>query len=94
MELSQIETIVIACLPALTSILSIVIAVAKVIKSLNALKDNEALKKERDDVVAQNKVLLTELRKQKKFMALYIEKACKIKYEDLTEVTNDEELKI
>ena len=53
--LTELETILIACLPSLTAIVSIVTAVSTIIKSLNKLKDNEALKQERDALLEQNK---------------------------------------
>ena len=90
--LTELETILIAALPALTSIIAIVTAIVKFCKSLNELKDNEKLKIERDQLVEQNKILLNEMRKTRKIYQLYIEKAVKIKYEDLTEVQNDKEL--
>lgn len=92
--LTEFETILITCLPALTSILSIVSAVAAIFKALNKLKDNENLKQERDALYKQNKTLALECRKMRKTMSLYIEKATHIAYNDLTEVQNDEELQI
>lgn len=94
MAFTEIEAILIACLPALTSVISIITAVSSVLKSLNSLKDNEKLKAERDAIAEQNKNLLSEMRKQRKLMALYIEKAVKIHYDDITEVRNDEDLQI
>lgn len=94
LELTEIEALLIACLPAITSIISIISAAIAIIKNLNKLKDNKNLKAERDALAAQNQVLLAEVRKQKKLMALFIEKVVKIKYGDLTEVQNDEDLKV
>lgn len=90
--LTEIETILITCLPALTAILSIVTAVSTIIKSLNKLKDNESLKQERDALAEQNKKVLAECKAMKKQIALYIEKATRVTYEDLTEVHNDKDL--
>ena len=92
--LTEFETILIACLPALTSILSIVSAVVAIFKALNKLKDNENLKAERDALVEQNKVLLSEMRKQKKQITLLVEKVTKIAYKDMTEVQNDKDLQV
>lgn len=94
LELTQIEALLIACLPALTSIIGIVSAAVAIIKNLNSLKDNKELKAERDAIAEQNKILLSELNKQKKLISLFIEKVVKIKYNDMTEVQNDEDLKI
>ena len=94
LELTEIEALLIACLPAITSIISIISAAIAIIKNLNKLKDNKNLKAERDALVEQNQILLSEVRKQKKLIALYIEKVVKIKYGDLTEVQNDEDLKV
>lgn len=94
MTFTEIEALLIACLPALTSVISIITAVLTVLKNLNSLKDNEKLKAERDAVAEQNKILLSEMRKQRKQIALYIEKAVKIHYNDMTEVQNDEDLQI
>lgn len=92
--LTEIETILITCLPALTSIISIVSAVITIIKSLNKLKDNESLKQERDALAEQNKKVLAECKAMRKQVALYIQKATHIVYKDMTEVQNDEELQV
>ena len=92
--LTEIETILIACLPALTSIVSILTAVTTIIKSLNKLKDNEELKAERDALAEQNKKVLAECKVMKKQIALYIEKASKIAYNDMTEVKDDKDLQV
>lgn len=92
--LTELETILIACLPSLTAIVSIVTAVSTIIKSLNKLKDNEALKQERDALLEQNKKVIAECRAMKKQIALYIEKASHIVYNDLSEVQNDKEIQI
>lgn len=92
--LTEIETILIACLPALTSIVSILTAVTTIIKSLNKLKDNEELKAERDALAEQNRILMKEMKKQQKLFKLLIQKTCKVHYEDLDEVKDDEELQI
>ena len=92
--LTELETLLIACLPALTSIISIITAVVTIIKSLNKLKDNEALKQERDALVEQNKVLVSEIKKSQKMLSLFIEKAAHIVYADLSEVQNDKDLQV
>ena len=92
--LTEIEAILIACLPALTAIVSIVSAVKTIIKSLDKLKENESLKQERDALLEQNKKVLAECRAMKKQIALYIEKASHIVYKDLSEVQNDKEIQI
>lgn len=92
--LTEIETILIACLPALTSIVSILTAVTTIIKSLNKLKDNEELKAERDALAEQNKKVLAECKVMKKQIALYIEKAIKVAYNDMTEVQDDKDLQV
>lgn len=92
--LTEIETLLIACLPALTSIVSIITAVATVIKSLNKLKDNELLKQERDQLAEQNKRVLAECKAMRKQIALYIQKASHVVYNDLSEVQNDKELQV
>ena len=70
--LTEIETLLITCLPALTSIVSIVSAVVTLIKSLNKLKDNEELKQERDALAEQNKKIIDECKAMRKQIALYI----------------------
>ena len=92
--LTEIEAILIACLPALTAIVSIVSAVKTIIKSLDKLKENESLKQERDALLEQNKKVLAECRAMKKQIALYIEKATHVVYKDLSEVQDDKELQV
>lgn len=92
--LTEIEAILITCLPALTAIVSIVTAVKTIINSLNKLKENESLKQERDALVEQNRKVLAECRAMKKQIALYIEKATHIVYKDLSEVQDDKEIQI
>lgn len=92
--LTELEAILIACLPALTSIISIVSVAITIIKNLKTLKDNEELKAERDAYAEQNKVLIDEMKKSRKQLALFIEKAAHVVYKDLSEVQNDEDLQI
>ena len=92
--LTELETILITCLPALTSIAAVITAVATIIKSLNKLKDNEELKQERNALREQNKVLLSEIKKSQKMLSLFIEKEAHIAYADLSEVQNDEDLQV
>ena len=92
--LTELETILITCLPALTSIMATITAVATIIKSLNKLKDNEELKQERDVLREQNKLLLSEIKKSQKILSLFIEKTANIVYADLSEVQNDEDLQV
>lgn len=92
--LTALETILITCLPALTSILSILSAVVAIIKSLNKLKDNEQLKLERDALKEQTEKVLAECRLMKKQIALYIEKTGKVVYNNITEVQNDKDLQV
>lgn len=92
--LTELETILITCLPALTSIAAVITAVAAIIKSLNKLKDNEELKQERDVLREQNKLLLSEIKKSQKILSLFIEKTANIVYADLSEVQNDEDLQV
>lgn len=86
--------LLVTALPSLTAIISIIFAVVEVLKSLNKLKDNEALKTERDALVEQNKVLVSECKKMRKQVALLIQKAVHIQYNDMTEVKNDKDLQI
>jgi uncharacterized protein YybS (DUF2232 family) len=92
--LTQLESILIACLPAITSIMGIVIACSKIIKTLSALKDNEAIKKERDELKESNKQLIAQGNQLKKELSLLIEKVTHIKYSDMSEVRNDKDLQI
>lgn len=92
--LTELEMLLVTALPSLTAIISIIFAVIEVLKSLNKLKDNEALKAERNALVEQNKVLVAECKKMRKQVALLIQKAVHIQYEDMTEVKNDEDLQI
>lgn len=93
-NLTELETILITCLPALTSIMAVITAVATIIKSLNKLKDNEELKQERNALREQNKVLLSEIKKSQKMLSLFIEKEAHIVYTDLSEVQNDKDLQV
>lgn len=92
--LTEFEAILISCLPALTAVIANFSMLVTFIKSLAKLKDNEEVKKERDALVEQNKATLAECRKLRKQMALYIEKAVKVHYKDMTEVQNDKDLQI
>ena len=92
--LTELETILITCLPALTSIVSIITAVKVIINSLATLKDNKEIKAERDALVEQNRVLVAECKKMTKQTALLIQKASHIVYEDLSEVKNDKDLQV
>lgn len=93
-NLTEIQTILITCLPALTAIGSIITAVATITKTLNKLKDNESLKQERDALAEQNKKVLAECKAMRKQIALYIEKASHVIYSDMSEVRNDKEIQI
>lgn len=92
--LTTLETILITYLPTLVSVFSMISAVVTIIKSLNQLKDNESLKNERDALKEQNKKLLSECRAMRKQVALYIQKAVHISYNDMSEVKNDEDLQV
>jgi hypothetical protein len=92
--LTQLETILITCIPSLASILSIFVAVKTIFKSLAKLKDNEEIKAERDELKAQNGRLLAECRKMRKQTALLVEKVTHIAYKDLSEVQSDKELQV
>jgi cell division protein FtsB len=92
--LTEIEAFLIAILPAVTSIATTITALITIIKSLGKLRDNEKLKTERDALVEQNKTLVNEVKKSQKMMAIYIEKAAHIVYNDLSEVKDDETLKV
>lgn len=91
---TELEMILIACLPALTSIITSLSTLISVFKSLSQLKNNAEIKAERDKLVEQNKILAAECKKMRKQVALLIEKVTHIVYKDLTEVKNDEELQI
>lgn len=92
--LTQLESILIACLPALASIVGIFTAASNILKTLNSLKDNEALKRERDQLSEANKQLINESRRLQKEVSLLVEKATHIKYSDMSEVKNDKDLQI
>lgn len=92
--LTELETIIIAAIPALTSIVSIISAICVFLRSLSKLKDNQEIKAERDALVKQNEALLAECRKMRKQTALFIEKASHVLYKDMTEVKNDEDLQV
>ena len=49
-SLTEIEAILIAALPAITAIGSIITVAIKILQSLNSLKDNEEIKAERDSL--------------------------------------------
>lgn len=93
-NLTELEMLLITALPSLTAILSIIFAVVEVLKSLGRLKDNEALKAERDALAEQNKVIIEECKKMRKQVALFIQKAVHIEYKDMTEVKNDTDLQV
>lgn len=90
--LTELEIFLVTVLPSLVAIGTILTATATIFKALGKLKDNESLKAERDALVEQNKLLVAEVRKSRKIMQLYIQKATKIVYDDITEVKNDEDL--
>lgn len=92
--LTELETILITCLPALTSIVSIITAVKVIINSLSKLKENEEIKAERDALVEQNRILVAQCKKMTKQAALLIQKVSRVVYEDLSEVKNDEDLQV
>ena len=58
--LTELETILITCLPALTSIVSIITAVKVIINSIASLKDYKVFKAERDALVEENRVIVAE----------------------------------
>ena len=101
--ITEIEAILIACMPALTSILAVISAVLgflnKFKKLAESIKENESLKAERDalkeEVRLSNEALKNagnELRKTRKQIQFAVENISKIKYEDMTGVKNDEDL--
>lgn len=92
LDFTVIEAAIIAAIPTVTAVGAIITAVVKVIKSLDQLKENEELKIERDALAEQNKALLAEVKKQNKLTKLYIEKASKIAFKDMSEVKDDKEL--
>lgn len=92
--LTEIETLLITCLPALTSIGSILAATVTIFKALNKLKDNEEVRKERDELREQNKQFMAELKSLRKQTSLFIETASKVVYKDISEVKNDKDLQI
>lgn len=95
-QLSEIETLIIAALPAITSVVASISVAIKVIKDFAALKniceDNAEIKAERDALKEANTQLLTEMKKQCKTTQLLIEKVTKVAYKDLSEVKDDSEL--
>lgn len=92
LDFTVIEAAIIAAIPTITAVCAIITAIAKFIKSLDQLKENESLKAERDALYDQNKQLIKEIKKQNKLTKLYIEKATRIAFKDLSEVKDDEEL--
>lgn len=92
--LTALETILITCLPAGTSIAAIIVTAFAILKSLSKLKENEQIKAERDALMDTNKKIIAETRTLKKQLSLLIEKAAKIDYKSLTEVQNDESLQV
>lgn len=93
-SLTELETLLITCLPAITAIGSILAATSTISKSLRELKDNEEIKKERDELRVQNKQYMKEIKTIKKQNALMIEYLGKVAYKDMSEVKNDEDLQI
>lgn len=91
-ELTFLETLVVALLPSVTAIATIITALVKIVKSLGRLKENESLKQERDALIEQNRVATQELKQTRKMIALYLEKASHIVFKDMSEVKNDEDL--
>lgn len=89
---TNLETLLVSLLPAITAIATIITAYVKIKQSLGQLKENESLKQERDALIEQNKVATAELRQTKKMIALYLEKATHIALKDMSEVKNDTEL--
>ena len=92
--LTELEAILITCLPALTSIISVISVAITIVKNLKTLKDNQELRAERDALMEQNQLMVDEMKKSQKMLALFIEKAAHVVYGDLSEVQNDKDLQI
>lgn len=93
-NLTELETILITCMPAIIAVITSLSSIVTFLKSFKKLKDNESIKAERDALAEQNKILMQEMKKQQKLVKLLIQKTCKVHYEDLSEVKNDEELQV
>lgn len=95
-NLSEIETLLIAALPAITSVAAIISVAIKIVKDFASLKsicqDNAEIKAERDALKEANSQLLTEMKRQCKSTQLLIEKFTRVAYKDLSEVKDDSEL--
>lgn len=87
-----LETILIACLPSLTSILAIITAVTPVLKMFNKLREDVASKVENESLKQELRQTIEEVKQMKKIYKLAIEKSTKVRYQDLTEVKEDEDL--
>lgn len=92
--LTEIETLLITCLPALTSLIGVITAVVSIINKLNTLKDNELIKTERDELKKANEKLISECRAIKKQTSLLIQNLSKINYNDMGEVKDDKDLQV
>lgn len=92
--LTTVETIVITYLPTIVSIISIFSALSIFINKFKTLATKKEIDDEKEALREQNKMILEEFRRCKKFISLYIEKTAKIKYKDMTEVKDDEDLQI
>lgn len=91
-DLTQVEAILIAIIPALTAVGSIIAVAVKIFTSFADLKKSVADNTENKELREQLLATQTEMRKLQKLYALAIEKQVKIKYSDMTEVRNDEEI--
>lgn len=88
----ELQTILITCLPALTSILAIISAVAPIFKAFKNLRKDIADKTENEELKAELKAAIKECKQLKKVYRLAIQREAKVCYKDLTEVMKDEDL--
>lgn len=91
---TDLETLLITCLPALTALCGIITAVSVIVKELKGLKDNESIKAERDELKKTNEQLVAECRALKKQTALLISNISKVNYNDMSEVKDDKDLQV
>ena len=94
MDLNEIEAIIIACVPAVTAIVSIISIFYKIVKDWRQFKEDFKTNTDYRELRDQLAASVEENRKLKKVMANYIEQASKVKYEDQSNVRKDQDLQV
>lgn len=92
MTLVEIEALLTAILPAITSIVAIITVAIKILQSFKKLVETVKSQTDNKDLMAQLKVVQSENTKLKKLMTQFIEAQSRVNYNDMTENKNDKEI--